>query len=101
MLEDEFDKRMQELYHSGKKEARFSAPLFAELLREHGGLETAKRFIHSADYAHGFTALWERKRLDLTVEAMIVAEAKWQPLFTPEEIEICRKRLREYGYLAE
>jgi hypothetical protein len=25
-------------------------------------------------------------------------EAKWHPLFTPEEIEICRKRLGEYGY---
>jgi hypothetical protein len=98
MLEDEFDKRMQELYHSGKKEARFSAPLFAELLREHGGLETARRFIHSVDYAQGFTALWERKRLDLTVEAMILAEEKWHPLFTEEEIAICRKRLKEYGY---
>ena len=101
MLEDEFDKRMQELYHSGKKEARFSAPLFAELLREHGGLETAKRVIHSIDYAQGFTALWERKRLDLTVEAMILTETKWHPLFTAEELEICRKRLKEYGYPAE
>ena len=98
MLEDEFDARMQELYQAGKREAKYSAPLFAELLKEHGGLETARRFIHSPDYAPGFTKLWERKRLDLTVEAVIVAEPKWQPLFTPEEMETCRKRLREYGY---
>ena len=101
MLEDEFDKRMQDLYHSGKREAKFSAPLFAGLLKEHGGLETARRFIHSPDYAAGFTKLWERKRLDLTVEFVILEEAKWHPLFTPEEIEICRKRLREYGYPPE
>jgi hypothetical protein len=101
MLEEEFDKRMQELYRAGKVEGKFSAPLFAELLREHGGLETARRFLHSLDYAPGFTKLWERNRLDLTVEAVIAGEAKWHPLFTPEEIEICRKRLREYGYPAE
>ena len=98
MLEDEFDARMQELYQAGKREAKYSAPLFAELLKEHGGLEAARRFIHSPDYAPGFTKLWERKRLDLTVGAVIVAEPKWQPLFSPEELEISRKRLREYGY---
>ena len=98
MLTDEFNQRMQELYQSGKREARFSGTLFGELLKEHGGIETARRFIHSVDYAPGFTALWERKRLDLTVEAVIVEEPKWHPLFTAEELEICRSRLKEYGY---
>lgn len=98
MLEQEFDARMQELHQTGKRDAKYSAPLFAELLKEHGGLETARRFIHSPDYAIGFAALWQRERLDLTVEAVILQEPKWQPLFTPEELEICRKRLHEYGY---
>jgi hypothetical protein len=49
----------------------------------------------------GFTSLWERKRLDLTVEAVILEETKSHPLFTEEEIEICRKRLRGYGYPPE
>jgi hypothetical protein len=101
MLDDEFDQRMQEVHQAGKREGRYSAPLFAELLKSQGGLETAKRFIHSPEYAAGFTALWERKRLDLTVEAVILREAKWHPLFTAEEIEICRKRLKEYGYSAD
>jgi hypothetical protein len=98
MLEDEFNTRMQEIYRSGKREGRYSAPLFAELLQEVGGLEAARRFIHSPAVAPGFTALWERKRLDLTVEAVILEEAKWHPLFTAEEIETCRKRLADYGY---
>ena len=101
MLEDEFNERMQQVYRDGKREGRYSAPLFAELLNKHGGLETARRFIHSTDYAAGFTKLWERERLDLTVEAVILEETKWHPLFTPEEIEICRKRLRDYGYPAQ
>ena len=73
---------------------------FAELLDQHGGVETARRFIHSPDFARGFTALWERKRLDLTVEAVILKEPQWPPLFTPEELEICRNRLHQYGYTA-
>jgi len=101
MLEDEFNQRMQKVYLDGKTEVKFAAPLFAEMLKEHGGLETARRFIHSPDYAPGFTKLWERKRLDLTVEAVILEEPKWHPLFTPEEIEICRERLRFYGYPPE
>ena len=98
MLEQEFDARMHELHRAGKREAKYSAPLFAELLKEHGGLETARRFIHSPEFARGFTALWERKRLDLTVEAVILHEPHWQPLFTPDELEICRQRLKQYGY---
>jgi hypothetical protein len=98
MLEDEFNERMQQVHRDGKREGRFSAPLFAELLKNHGGLETARRFLHSTDYAAGFTKLWERERLDLTVEAVILQEPKWHPLFSAEEIEICRKRLRDYGY---
>lgn len=53
MLEDEFDKRMQEVYRAGKIEARYSAPLFASMLQELGGLETARRFIHSPAAAPG------------------------------------------------
>jgi hypothetical protein len=98
MLEEEFDVRMQQVYRDGKREGRYSAPLFATMLKEHGGVETARRFIHAPAVAPGFTALWERKRLDLTAEAVIVEETKWHPLFTAEEIEICRKRLRDYGY---
>lgn len=100
MLEDEFNERMQQVYRDGKREGRYSAPLFAQMLTEKGGLETAKWLIHSPAVAPGFTALWERKRLDLTAEAVIVAEAKWHPLFTAEEIAICRRRLADYGYTA-
>lgn len=39
----------------------------------------------------------ERKRLDLTVEAVILA-TEWHSLFSEQEREIARKRLAEYGY---
>ncbi|GAA3989853.1 hypothetical protein FOF52_17840 [Thermobifida alba] len=45
----------------------------------------------------GFSALWERGRLDLTVEA-VVCEARFAPLFSDGELEVARKRLSQFGY---
>ena len=61
-------------------------------------IETAQLLIHSPTVSEGYTALWERKRLDLTVEAMIHDNPKWHPLFTVDELEICKKRLTDYEY---
>src|SRR5206468_10560498 len=43
------------------------------------------------------TALWERKRLDLSVEAVML-QPEWHPLFSDAEREIARRRLAEYGF---
>ena len=69
------------------------------MLQEHGGLETAKILLHSPHVSDGYTALWEKGRLDLTVEALIIQE-KWTAFFSDEEREIARRRLREYNYQA-
>ena len=45
----------------------------------------------------GYTALWERGHLDLTVEAVIL-KTKWRPLFTDAERRLAVRRLQEYGY---
>jgi hypothetical protein len=34
----------------------------------------------------------------LTVEAVVVENAKWHSLFTAEEIARSRKRLKDYGH---
>jgi hypothetical protein len=41
--------------------------------------------------------LWEFKRLDLTVEALVL-RPEWSLLFSEEERQIARKRLSDYGY---
>ena len=68
------------------------------MLYTHGGLKTARILLHAPNVSEGYKALWERGRLDLTVEAVIHDNAKWHPLFTNEDLTICRNRLREYGY---
>ena len=62
------------------------------------GRETAfsANLASSTNVSEGYTALWERGRLDLTVEAVIHDNPKWHPLFTQEDLAICARRLREY-----
>jgi hypothetical protein len=99
-LVNEFDDAMHSIYHRALSEAGYKASIFLNMLFAYRGVETARRLIHSPNISDGYTALWERKRLDLTVEALIYDNEKWHPLFTPEEITICRKRLLQYGYIA-
>jgi len=48
------------------------------------------------EVSNGFTTLWDRKRLDLSVEAYVL-RPEYAPLFTEEERGIARARLMEYG----
>ena len=99
MLAEEFDEAMHDIYRRALSEAGYKASIILNMLFEHRGVETAKRLIHSSKVSDGYTALWERGRLDLTVEALISDNEKWQPLFSAEEIAICRKRLKQYEYV--
>lgn len=95
-----FDKEMMSIYHRAKSEANYTPTLFLNMLSTHGGLETARRLVHSKTPSDGYTALWERGRLDLTVEAIICDNPKWHPLFEEETLAIAAKRLKEYKYKA-
>lgn len=99
-LMGQFDQEMLNIYQRALSEAHYSATRFLVMLHEHRGLQTARLLIHSANVSEGYTALWERKRLDLTVEAVIHDNPKWHPLFSEEELAICKKRLMEYEYFS-
>lgn len=99
-LVNEFDQAMQSIYQRALSEAHYRATRFLTMLHEHRGLETARLLIHSSIVSEGYTALWERQRLDLTVEAVIHDNSKWHPLFTEEELAICKKRLTDYEYFS-
>ena len=92
-----FDAAMMNIYRRALDEAKYNATRFLRMLHEHGGLDTARILLHSSTVSDGYTALWERKRLDLTVEAMIL-QPEWQQLFTDEERTIARERLSQYGF---
>ena len=95
-LEFEFHEAMLNIYRKAKSEAKYNAVRFLQMVTEHGGLEAAQMLIRSATVSEGYTALWERGRLDLTVEAMILNNDRYQSLFSEEELSICAKRLKQY-----
>lgn len=98
MLVSQFDEAMVDIYRRALSEAKYKASRFLSMVQEDGGLATARYLIHAPQVSDGYTALWERKRLDLTVEAMVLINPKWHPLFTTEELQRCSDRLKEYGY---
>jgi hypothetical protein len=99
VLEFAFDQEMHGIYQRALSEAGYNARRFLQMLHEHRGLQTARMLIHSSTVSEGYTALWKLKRLDLTVEAMILDNARWHPLFTADELKICGRRLTDYEYL--
>ena len=96
-LEQEFNQAMFKIYYSAR-EIGYTASKFFQMLEQHGGLQTARILINASTTSSGYTRLWELKRLDLSVEAVVHENSEWHPLFTAEELERCRKRLSEIGY---
>lgn len=93
-----FEAAMRDVYRRAKDEADYHATYFLGMLADLGGLETARRLIRLSAVSDGFTALWERRRLDLSVEALVLRE-EFASLFTEDEREPAERRLRDYGWV--
>ncbi|MFF4240205.1 DUF262 domain-containing protein [Actinomadura geliboluensis] len=96
-LAAEFHSAMLLLYALTKSEADYNASAFLSMVTEHGGVGAAKRLIASPHISDGFTALHERGRLDLSVEAHII-DPRFAALFTEGERARAAHRLNEAGY---
>ena len=71
---------------------------FLSTIRETGAIATSKRLIHSEAPSSTFHDLSERQRLDLTVEAVVVTEREWDPLFRHRDRDAAETRLRDHGW---
>jgi len=97
-LDDAITAAMFDIYQTAKREAGYNATIFLKMIHDQKGQSTAKKLINSPKPSDGYTHLYERGRLDLTVEALVVENPRWHELFEAEEIERARRRLREYGF---
>lgn len=97
-LNARFDQAMFEVYRRAKEEAGYNATVFLQMLTDRGGLRTAQTLINSTKPSDGYTALYMRGRLDLTVEALVIEDERWHELFTGDELKRARRRLKEYRY---
>ncbi len=100
-LNARFELTMQDIYRRARLEAHYNAARYLQMLDQNGGLETAHILINSPTVSDGYTALWERGRLDLTVEAVIWDNPEYQELFTDDELKIIKKRLVDYKYVSK
>lgn len=67
------------------------------MVAELGGVETANRLLDSRGVSDGFTTLWEAKRLDISVEA-VVLRLEFESLFDERRRRAAQDRLEKYGY---
>lgn len=95
----EFTKALFDVYRRAKDEANYNATIFLGMISKSYGFATAKTLINASQPSDGYTALYTRGRLDLTVEATVIENSQWHPLFTDDELQRARRRLGQYGYV--
>lgn len=97
-LEDRFHRAMIGIYENARDDADYVAQIFIEMVDDRGGLRTAQYLLGTDKPSEGFTKLWEKGRLDLTVENLVL-KPEYKPLFSAEELSIARQRLINYNFL--
>jgi hypothetical protein len=88
---------MISIYETAKRELGYNATRFLQMISEQGGLPTARQLLWSDAPSEGFTTLWERGRLDLTVEAHVLLD-EFESLFSDQDRAQARSRLEAYGW---
>lgn len=71
--------------------------LFKQMLAAQGGEATVRQLLSKGKPSDGFTRLWELRRLDLTVEALVV-ETQWRRFFDPILLQQAERLLTQAKY---
>jgi len=91
-FEQRVQKSIKEMMSLGYKPQAFITMTIAD-----GTVNAVKNVINSEKIPEGFIKLWELNRLDLSMEN-IIQEEEWHELFTEDERNKAKKRLRDYGF---
>ena len=96
-VERRFGEAMLGIYREAR-DIGYTPSVFFRMLNEKGAVQTARQLINASQPSDGYTRLWELRRLDLSVEAVVHDNARWHDLFTQDELQRCQKLLADYGY---
>ena len=95
-LANRFQEEVENKMFRAKKECHYNPIRFNQMIKDYGGVETAKRLIANAmkkgHTSDGFTTLFLCGRLDLTMEHS-VCKPEYASLFTEKEIAYCKEVL--------
>ena len=95
-LESQFEDAMYEICRESRR-LRYNPTRFLQMLSEQGALVTAHQLLAADRYHDGFERLWKLRRLDLSLEC-VVLKPVFRPLFSEEELNVARCRLRKLGF---
>lgn len=97
-LERDFARLMMSIYNRAKKEANYPATQFLRMLGEKGPLETARYLLREPQVSSGFVALHQRGRLDLTLEAQLLAHPQFWEFFEECDLDTARRWLKKHDF---
>ncbi|WP_433803390.1 GmrSD restriction endonuclease domain-containing protein [Actinomycetospora sp. CA-084318] len=98
-VEAEFERAVLAQIDTCVADLRYNPSYLRLLVSQHGTLGTARRLLAQPAVSDGFVKLHENRRLDLTIEALVV-DPRFAALFSEQEREIARTRLAEFGWSA-
>ncbi len=97
-LEEEFDKEVRLLCLRIATETSCKMERLTRLFTSHGAVYAAKIMLREKkDITQAFLRLWKLRRLDLTIESLVIRKP-WRDLFTEGELRIAANRLLDLGY---
>lgn len=97
-IDKELEQEMLNMYKRAGKEAGYWGNYFLRAVRKNGGLATAKKMLTEQSKttpAKGLQALIKAKRLDLSLEALVL-QSKFELLFEKSELDEARRRLSSF-----
>ena len=95
-LESKFNQEILDTCSAAAKSG-YHPHYFMKMVSQKGGYEAARQLIRSSQPSEGFTKLWEKGLLGISVEAKVLLP-EYHAIFSDEERELCRKRLADHGY---
>ena len=97
-LDDSYETRCARVADDVEAVLKRRVTRFRGMCAEHGSVEATKRLIQAQRPSDTFSDLWMKGRLDLTVEAVVLTEREWDPLFTDADRKAARKRLQDHEW---
>ncbi len=94
--EQQFDDALRALFPLWRSCASLAQGRVPQLINRHTAVGAAKHLLHGPGLSNGFVKLRDARRLDLTIE-WLVLRPEFGSLFTMEERAIARRKLVENG----
>ena len=100
ILEEQFHDSMLGIYSLAGRATGYWASYFLRGVRNKGGVTEAQDLLHKTGTSPGFERLKAERRLDLSMEAIVI-KPEFASLFTAQEVETAQRRLDDAAYRPE